>query len=68
MAMLGLNPMQERFRLAAYYLTDLAFQASAAEPLVWGVHGAVHRHVPPLTATPPGRRSDGLRATHTIVS
>jgi hypothetical protein len=25
MAMLGPNPMQERFRLAAYYLTDLAF-------------------------------------------
>jgi hypothetical protein len=26
--MLGPNPTQERFRLAAYYLTDLAFQAS----------------------------------------
>jgi hypothetical protein len=25
MAMLGPNPTQERFRLAAYYLTDLAF-------------------------------------------
>jgi hypothetical protein len=25
MAMLGPNPMQERFRLAAYYLTDLTF-------------------------------------------
>jgi hypothetical protein len=25
--MLGPNPTQERFRLAAYYLTDLAFQA-----------------------------------------
>jgi hypothetical protein len=34
--MLGPNPTQERFRLAAYYLTDLAFQASGAEPLAWG--------------------------------
>jgi hypothetical protein len=34
--MLGPNPMQERFRLAAYYLTDLAFQASGDEPLAWG--------------------------------
>jgi hypothetical protein len=36
MAMLGPNPTQERFRLAVYYLTDLAFQASGAEPLAWG--------------------------------
>jgi hypothetical protein len=36
MAMLGPNPTQERFRLAAYYLTDLAFQASGDEPLAWG--------------------------------
>jgi hypothetical protein len=28
--------MQERFRLAAYYLTDLAFQASRVEPLSLG--------------------------------
>jgi hypothetical protein len=34
--MLWPNPTQERFRLAAYYLTDLAFQASGAEPLAWG--------------------------------
>jgi hypothetical protein len=34
--MLGPNPTQESFRLAAYYLTDLAFQASRAEPLAWG--------------------------------
>jgi hypothetical protein len=33
--MLGPNPMQERFRLAAYYLTDLAFQASGDGPLGW---------------------------------
>jgi hypothetical protein len=32
----GPNPTQERFRLAAYYLTDLAFQASRDEPLAWG--------------------------------
>jgi hypothetical protein len=34
--MLGPNPTQERFRLVAYYLTDLAFQASGDEPLAWG--------------------------------
>jgi hypothetical protein len=33
--MLGPNPTQERFRLAAYYLTDLAFQASGDGPLDW---------------------------------
>jgi hypothetical protein len=33
--MLGSNQTQERFRLAAYYLTDLAFQASGDEPLAW---------------------------------
>jgi hypothetical protein len=35
-SMLGPNPTQERFRLAAYYLTDLAFLASRAEVLAWG--------------------------------
>jgi hypothetical protein len=34
--MLGPNSMQERFRLTAYYLTDLAFQASGDELLGWG--------------------------------
>jgi hypothetical protein len=34
--MLGPNPTQEHFRLAAYYLIDLAFQASRAEMLTWG--------------------------------
>jgi hypothetical protein len=34
--MLGPNPKQERFRLAAYYLTDPAFQASGDKPLAWG--------------------------------
>jgi hypothetical protein len=33
--MLGPNPTQERFRLAAYYLTDLAFQASRDGPQGW---------------------------------
>jgi hypothetical protein len=36
MAMLGQNPTQERFRFAAYYLTDFAFQDNGAEPLAWG--------------------------------
>jgi hypothetical protein len=36
MAMLGPNPTHERFRLAAYYLTDLTFVASGAKPLAWG--------------------------------
>jgi hypothetical protein len=34
--MLGPNPTQEHFRLTAYYLTDLAFQASGEKPLGWG--------------------------------
>jgi hypothetical protein len=34
--MLGPNPTQEHFRLAAYYLTDLAFQANGDGPLGWG--------------------------------
>jgi hypothetical protein len=34
--MLGSNPTQECFRLATYYLTDLAFQASGDESLGWG--------------------------------
>jgi hypothetical protein len=36
LGMLGPNPRQERFRLAAYYLTNLAFQANGDEPLGWG--------------------------------
>jgi hypothetical protein len=36
LGMLGPNPTQEHFRLAAYYLTDLAFQASGNELLGWG--------------------------------
>jgi hypothetical protein len=36
LGMLGPNPTQKRFRLAAYYLTNLTFQASGDEPLGWG--------------------------------
>jgi hypothetical protein len=36
LGMLGPNPTQEHFRLAAYYLTDLAFQASEDGSLGWG--------------------------------
>jgi hypothetical protein len=35
-SMLGPNPTQEHFRLAAYYLTDLAFQDSGDKPLGCG--------------------------------
>jgi hypothetical protein len=60
--MLWPNPKQECFRLAAYYLTDLTFQASGDGLLGWGgVHGAVHCNVAPWTAWPPGRPGDGLR-------
>jgi hypothetical protein len=34
--MLGPNPTLECFRLAAYYLTDLTFQASGDGTLGWG--------------------------------
>jgi hypothetical protein len=34
--MLGPNPTQECFRLAAYYLTNLDFQSSGDGPLGWG--------------------------------
>jgi hypothetical protein len=36
MAMLGPNPTKECFTLAAYYLTDLAIQASGSKSLTWG--------------------------------
>jgi hypothetical protein len=54
--MLGTNPTQERFRLAAYYLTDLAFQASGAKPLAWGSS---------LSSNPPCTPVDSL-ASQTI--
>jgi hypothetical protein len=34
--MLGTNPTQERFRLAAYYLIERSFQAIRDELLAWG--------------------------------
>jgi hypothetical protein len=45
-SMLGPNPMQERFRLATYYLTDLAFQASRDELLGWGEF--MERYIDPV--------------------
>jgi hypothetical protein len=61
MTMLGPNPTHERFRLAAYYLTDLAFQASGSESRTLGrVHGAVQRHVPPRAVGPLGQPGDDL--------
>jgi hypothetical protein len=44
--MLGPNPTKECFRLAAYYLTDLASRKAEPSRLLGGVHGAVHREVP----------------------
>jgi hypothetical protein len=45
--MLGPNPTKECFRLATYYLTDLASRKAEPSRLLGGVHGAVHREVPP---------------------
>jgi hypothetical protein len=68
--MLGPNPTQERFTLAAYYLTDLAFQASAAEPLAWGEimewYTAMYPHGQPgLPDDPVTAYINNLRATST---
>jgi hypothetical protein len=67
-SMLGPNPTQERFRLAAYYLTDLAFQASGAEPLAWGEfmewYTAMYPHgQPALPDDPMTAYVNNLRAT-----
>jgi hypothetical protein len=64
---LGPNPTQERFRLAAYYLTDLAFQASGDRPLGWGEfmerYTAMYpRGQPGLTDDPVTAYVNGLRA------
>jgi hypothetical protein len=60
--MLGPNPTQERFRLVAYYLTDLAFQASGDEPLAWGQFMEWYiTFYPPWTTRPPRQPGDGLR-------
>jgi hypothetical protein len=49
-AMLGPKPTQERFRLAAYYLSDQ--RVCAAD--LGRVHGVVQRHVPKRTTRSPG--------------
>jgi hypothetical protein len=59
--MLGPNPTHEHFRLSAYYLTDLTFQASGVKPLAWGEFMERYTAMyPPWTARPPGRPGDGL--------
>jgi hypothetical protein len=68
LGMLGPNPTQERFRLAAYYLTNLAFQASGDEPLGWGDfmerYTAMYpRGQPGLPNDPVTAYVDSLRAT-----
>jgi hypothetical protein len=69
--MLGPNPTQERFRLAAYYLTDLAFQASGDGPLGWGEfmewYTTTYPHGQPgLPDDPVTAYADSLRATSII--
>jgi hypothetical protein len=59
--MLGPNPTQEHFRLAAYYLTDLAFQASGDEPLAWGSSWSGTPQCTPVDSPASRMTSDGLR-------
>jgi hypothetical protein len=64
----GPKPTQERFRLAAYYLTDLAFQASGDGPLGWGEfmerYTAMYPHGQPgLPDDPVTAYVNGLRTT-----
>jgi hypothetical protein len=61
MAMLGSNPTQEHFRLAAYYLIDLAFQASGAEPLAWGCSWSGTPPCTPVDSRAFGQHGDSLR-------
>jgi hypothetical protein len=68
--MLGPNPTQEHFRLATYYLTDLAFQASGDGPLGWGEfmerYTAMYpRGQPGLPDDPVTAYVNGLRAIGT---
>jgi hypothetical protein len=58
--MLGPNPTQERFRLAAYYLTDLAFQASGGRSLDWG--GFMKRYSKMYPHGQPGLPDDSVTA------
>jgi hypothetical protein len=71
MAMLGPNPTQERFRLAAYYVTDLAFQASGYEPLTWNEFVARYRAMYPsdqrgLPDDPMTAYVDALRGSYIV--
>jgi hypothetical protein len=58
--MLGPNPTQERFRLAAYYLTDLAFQASGNGPL--GLWEFMERYTAMYPRGQPGLLDDPVTA------
>jgi hypothetical protein len=58
--MLGPNPTQERFRLAAYYLTDLAIQASGDGPLGWGEF--MERYIAMYPRGQPGLPDDPVTA------
>jgi hypothetical protein len=66
--MLGPNPTHVCFRLATYYLTDLAFHASGAKPLAWGEfmerYTAMYSHGQPgLPDDPVTAYVNNLRAT-----
>jgi hypothetical protein len=68
---LGPNPTQERFRLPAYYLTDLAFQASGDRPLDWGElmgrYSTMYPHGKPgLLDNPVTAYVDSIRATSIV--
>jgi hypothetical protein len=70
-SMLGPNPTQEHFRLAAYYLTDLAFRTSGDGPLGWGEfmerYSTMYpRGQPSLPDDPVTTYIDSLRATSVI--
>jgi hypothetical protein len=70
-SMLGPNPTQERFRFAAYYLTDLAFQPSGDRPLGWGEfmerYTTMYPHGQPgLPDDPVMACVDSLRATSIV--
>jgi hypothetical protein len=58
--MLGPNPTQERFRLATYYLTDLAFQASGDEQL--GLGEFMERYTSMYPCGQPGLPDDPVTA------
>jgi hypothetical protein len=59
-SMLGPNPTQERFRLTAYYLTDLAFQASGDKSL--GLGGVMEWYTVMYPRGQPGLPDDPVTA------